>query len=147
MRSFYYFVNNRIDDAIAEYDNITEKDITWLYNLGFLMAFKGDVEGAWSQYRRAFYGTASPNVITDTEVFISEVINKYPEKVQLLFFRGLINYKVKKDYVLAAQDFEEFVRAEGSLAYPNQVSVAKKYLFLINSDLGVQSPYSDDQTE
>lgn len=136
-RSIYYFVNNKIDDAIKEFNGVDNQDVIWRYNLGFLLAYKNDISGALEQYRKAFYKEVASNIINDTEVFISEVIKDKPELIQLYFFRGLINYKAKFDYRLAKEDFEYFLNKEESKKYTILVSLANKYLLNIKKYLGI----------
>ncbi|MEK7567948.1 MAG: tetratricopeptide repeat protein [Patescibacteria group bacterium] len=121
------------DGAISELEStlpkVNNNDIAlWRYNLGFLYAYIGKIKEALEFYRKASYGIIDPGVINDLEIFISEEISKNPQLIQLIFFRGLINYKAKPDYVLAKKDFETFVNNIDSKKYPDIVGLAKKYL-------------------
>jgi hypothetical protein len=89
------------------------------------------------QYRRAAYGMVESSVVSDTEIFLTEVITENPSRVQLCFFRGLINYKVKADYALAREDFQHFLQQKSSEQYPRLRELATKYLAESKSHLGV----------
>ncbi|MFH0829426.1 MAG: hypothetical protein V1907_04640 [Candidatus Kerfeldbacteria bacterium] len=130
------FFRNDIDKAIHEFDGMNVNDATWHYSLGFLLAYQGDIIGALEHYRKTFYLETSANVVNDIDIFITEVLQERPEKIQLYFFRGEINYKAKPDYTLAKQDFETFLQNSQSSQYPQLVTLAKKYLSEIELHLG-----------
>jgi tetratricopeptide (TPR) repeat protein len=138
IQAMIHFFNGRINEAINTLADIkNNNDVTWRYSLGFLYAFKGDVDLALEQYRRAFYGNVGTNVVGDTEVFITEIMRENPALHQLLFFRGLINYKAKPDYALAKSDFEHFLATRGAEKLPRLTELANKYLSEIKLHIGV----------
>lgn len=128
MKAILLFKEDSIDEAINELIHIHNSDSAWRYSLGFLYAYKGDILDALEQYKEANAGISTPNVLNDTEVFISEEIDKKPQLVQLLFFRGLLNYKGKGDYVLAKIDFESFLASNKANKDTKLVELAKKFL-------------------
>ncbi len=140
MSSIYKFKYIGVDDAIQELvGNMSSKDSTWCYSLGFLYAFKGDADRAWENYRRATNGISDSNVVNDTEIFISEVIDEHPDKAQLLYYRGLINYKAKPDYESANKDFRVFLEHVGSNNFPDLRLHAERYLSEIQLHLSIPS--------
>lgn len=74
----------------------------------------------------------------DVDIFISEEIKKNPQLTQLIFFRGLINYKGKPDYVLAHKDFVSFLGSDGASKYPRLKELAEKYLSEIRQYIGTE---------
>ena len=136
MCAIYFFFKNDIQMAIKQLSSIEEKDVTWRYSLGFLLAFKDDIDGALEQYQKTFNKVAEENVINDTELFISDILEKYPQKIQLRFFRGLINLKAKSDYKLALDDFKYFLDNDKSENYPKLVKLANKYIQNIRLNIG-----------
>jgi tetratricopeptide (TPR) repeat protein len=131
VRAILYFKKGMVGDAISLFEDehkLPTEDATWRYSLGFLYAFEGKTSEAYEQYRRAFYGKTSPNVVNDAEIFIGEVINEYPEKIQLLYFRGLINYHAKGDVILAEQDFKLFLEKTNKDQFPDLQKYSRKYL-------------------
>lgn len=136
IKSIYLFFNDKIDNAIQLFENCNIPDPTWRYNIGFLYAYKGDIENALNHYQKTLYKEVSGNVICDTEVFITEAIETSPDKIQLYFFRGLINHKHKGDYDLAKKDFEFFLQNSNKTKYPGLYELAKKYLSEIKTNTG-----------
>lgn len=136
MLAMSHFFNQEVESAIMEIQQIEHPKVARHYNLGFLLAFKGDIRGALEEYRKAFYQDVIPSLVTDTEVFISEVIEQHSEKVHLRFFRGLINYKAKADYRLAADDFRFYLNAEDGARHNTLVELSEKYLFEIRANVG-----------
>jgi len=135
-RAIYEFlINDDIDKAINEVSNVKNPpDSTWLYNLAFLNAYKGDLTDAKRMYHKAFKGYVPSNVIFDTESFISDEIKSNPDKYQLYFARAYINYKAKGDYDLAIQDFKKFIELDKDKnKYEECVKLSKVYLEEINS--------------
>jgi hypothetical protein len=138
IKAILLFFKGEVDSAINELVNINNgQDITWRYSLGFLYAFKGDIINALEQYKKIAYGPTSPNVPNDSEVFISDILEKHPNCIQLIFFRGLINFKVKNDNKLAKDDFTLFLNKEKANSYARLVDLAKKYLKEIHEQLGL----------
>lgn len=130
-KAMVLFRKEEIDAAISILEDLDDSDPTWRYSLGFLYAFRNindDIEKALDQYRRATYKQAESNVINDTEIFLSEEIVKHPEKIQLHFFRGLINHKCKPDYHLANEDFRYFLNQDASRHFPRLRVLSSKYL-------------------
>jgi len=135
--SIIYFLKEDVDAAINELeDKDNNIDITWRYNLGFLYAYKGDVTRALENYKKTFHKIAYGNACLDSEIFISDVIKKEPSKIQLYFFRGVLNYKIKKDYELAREDFENFVKEKGFEKFPELRELTERYLSEIQLNLG-----------
>lgn len=135
-RAILFFFKNDLTSAIAELANINNSDVGWRYSLGFLLAYQGDINGALQNYQKTFYKPQTSNII-DIEIFLSEVLNKEPSKIQLNFFRGLINYKMKQDYKLAKEDFDFLVNHKDSVNFTELTTLANKYLGEINSHIGI----------
>lgn len=126
-RAIYLFFDEDIAGAINELRNINNSDVTWRFSLAFLLAYTEDVDGALENFKKIFHRPLFTNVI-DVEIFISEVLCAHPEKVQLIFFRALINFKIKKDFILARSDFELFINSEKSHLFLRLRDLAEKYL-------------------
>lgn len=87
-----------------------DANATWLYSRAFLHAYQGKMEEAVKDYRNAFKGPVpDQSVPVQCEEFIQIVLGKEPDKVQLHFCLGLINYHAKSDYEVAAKDLCEFL--------------------------------------
>lgn len=128
LRSIYYFFNKELDKAIKELSSLSSNDPTFRLNLGFLLAYRGDLNGALSNYKKTFYKSTYANVYNDTEIFISDVIEREPDKIQLYFFRGIINLKLKNDSKLAQEDFLYFINNKRKGEFRRLEKLSLKYL-------------------
>lgn len=104
---YYFLIEEDVDKAIAAFDKVD--DPLKPYNLAFLYFFKDDVVQGLRYYKRALKRDLSGNVKNELEIFITETIDRYPDKYQLLFARAFINYKCRGDYKLAMEDFRKFI--------------------------------------
>lgn len=85
-------------------------DETWRYNVAFLYAYQGNLDRAEYAYESAFSGRLNDvTVPVQCEEFIHLVLDEEPDKVQLYYCSGLINFFAKKDYAGAIRDLEMFV--------------------------------------
>lgn len=131
---YYYLIENDLDECekiLTSTKRTTEP--TWRINLAFVYALKGRLLDAKKMYDKAsrheFGGT---NVINDAEVFLTKVIEISPEKNELLFCRGYINFKLKGDYALAKKDFDVFIENSGVNTDQEVVRLTTLYLRQIN---------------
>jgi tetratricopeptide (TPR) repeat protein len=105
-------------DLLKKCQNST--DPTWRYNLAFLYAYEGQLEEANEQYRQAFKGELmNPDIPLHCEDFMQRILDKEPDKKQLHFCLGSLNYNMKRDYSAAIEDFSKFVDWSGSEKFPH----------------------------
>ncbi|GAB4318069.1 MAG: hypothetical protein Kow0074_07050 [Candidatus Zixiibacteriota bacterium] len=130
------FFEGGVDDAIRTLESIRSKEATWRYSLGFLYAYVGRIDDALEQYRRAYYGEISGEIIVELESFLTDLIEQNPEKSQLRFFRGLLNLKVKPDYDLAREDLLAFLDSDCATQFPLLQKRALNYLGEIDDSHG-----------
>jgi len=131
LRGIYYFLGKRDTKAALEEirKSKNERDYTWQINEAFITAYEGDLEGAHKLYKRASLGILQSPVPLETESFIYEIVGLEPDKVQLWYCLGMINYFIKEDPISAKQCFSKFVElAENKKVFPSSISFAKKYL-------------------
>lgn len=101
-------------------------DVTWRYSLAFLDAYEGDLDNAEKEYMQAFKGRLQDiTVPVQCEEFIQLVLQEEPNKAQLHYCAGLINYYAKGDMLAANQDFELFLREAELGRYPRQLQRAQ----------------------
>lgn len=137
VRSIFQFFFTKPEDAIEELKNLNNSDVVWHYSLGFLYAYQEDIENALIHYQKTFYKPAANNVYNEVEVFVGEIIKSEPAKAQLVFFRGIINYKIRADYSLARDDFKNFLSQTKSAAWPQLRELAEKYLQKMEDHIGL----------
>lgn len=112
------------------------EDGTWLWSKAFLEVYSGDLMNAWKTYQLAFRAPVGENIHSQCEEFIHCVLEEEPDKGQLHFALGLINYRFKSDYVAARRDLERFLDwvAKGKLKYSPQVEAARKWIRAIDKE-------------
>jgi tetratricopeptide (TPR) repeat protein len=141
-RSILYFIKDRdTESARRELSKCKKgKDILWRYNIAFIYAYEGDMAKATQQYQIAFRDKSIPeNKIFEIEEFISWILEEEPDKIQLSYCLGLINYMVKNDYVRALKDFEKFLENVIGQNFEFQQDRARKYVEDINKMLKTTS--------
>lgn len=131
LRGIYYFLSSRdIEKAKKEIRQAkNNRDSAWLWSSAFLDAYDGKLEEAHKTYQRAFRSLVTDDTALQVETFIVDVLNLEPDKIQLWYCLGMINYFYKEDMESARRDFSKFCeQAEPSGKFPKSVEFAKKYL-------------------
>lgn len=88
--------------------NIREKDVKWRYSVAFLDVYEGKFKKADQRYKQILKSNYKYAIKIDS--FIEFVLEKEPEKIQLYYVLGLINYELKEDFVLAREYFNLFLK-------------------------------------
>lgn len=138
LRSIWLFVVNRdVGGAKDEIEQCrTRRDVTWRYNYAFLLAYEGNLKKAFKEYKRASQGYCTePRVLLDIEDFICWILEKEPEKVQLHFCLGLLNFFSKGDNARALQDFERFLEVTSPDQFCEERRRAEAYIQNIHGHL------------
>jgi hypothetical protein len=92
---------------------------------------------AASRYRIAFsHPSSNPTVPIQSEQFIMDVLAEEPDKVQLHYCLGLINYYAKKDIMAARRDFHTFLSACPENVFVQERREAVRYIEQIDSAAG-----------
>ena len=104
-------------------------DATWRYSMAFLLAYDGDLDTADTWYKDAFKSTVKDvTVPVQCEEFIQVVLDEEPDKFQLHYCSGLINFHAKKDFSGAIRDFDAFLKLAPTGAFPRQAVKAGEML-------------------
>ncbi|PYV81547.1 MAG: hypothetical protein DMG05_29780 [Acidobacteria bacterium] len=138
LRGIFYFLQSRdIDSSKKEIKKAkNERDAAWLWSSAFLEAYEGKLEDAHKIYQRAFRANVTDDTPLQVETFIVDVLNAEPEKIQLWYCLGMINYLYKRDLISAKRDFEMFLElATSSGKFSRSIDFAKKYLAEIDDKL------------
>src|SRR4030067_885886 len=105
-----------------------ESDAAWRYSLAFLYAYQGRHDEAVWQYNKAFTRPCEQSLPFEVEEFIEWVLEQEPDKFQLHFCIGLINWSAKGDRERATKDFELFAAHRDAAKYPNMLKEAERYI-------------------
>lgn len=137
LRGTYLFLRDDIDGAKREIKLAkNDRNAAWQYSLAFLEAYEGNLEQAHKIYKRAFKGIVPDETPLDVEMFMCDVLDKQPEKIQLLYCLGLVNYFVKRDFTSAMRDFQAFIqKATVGNTFGSSVTFAKQYLEEVQASL------------
>ncbi len=129
-RAILFFLRDRdVDKAMKALVKVPYKrDDCWRYSEAFLYAYKGDMDKALSSYRKAFRGSVEPHVPEESEEFIHDILKLEPDKYQLWFCLGLINYFAKEDLILAKEDFNKFLGLGQEKEFQEQRRLANEYI-------------------
>ncbi len=131
LRGVHYFLGDHdIDKAKQEIRKArNERDSTWQFSAAFLEAYEGNLEQAHKIYRRAFKGIVQDDIPIEVEIFINDVLEGEPDKVQLWYCLGMINYFCKGDLQSARRDFARFIELAAPIReFSTSVGFAQKYL-------------------
>jgi hypothetical protein len=111
-------------------------DATWMYSDAFLLAYEGDLEGAYRAYRRAFQSPlADPTIPMQCEEFIQIVIDEEPDRPWLYYCLGLINYRAKGDLRAARADFATFIDRADRTTFARPIDIATEWVNEIDTRL------------
>ena len=121
---YYFLVDNNVNKAISTL--LSFDDPLKPYNLGFLYFFKGDIAQGMKSYKKAFKRGIPGKTANELEIFVSDILEKYPEKYQLFFVRALINYRIRGDFKLALDDFKTFIN-KARYKYPDLIRLSEIY--------------------
>lgn len=122
-----------IDTAIAILSKFPKnaQNATWLLNRAFLLAYKGDLTGAYREYKRAstrpteeFYD----GLINKVEDFILLMISQNNDTHQLHYCLGIINKEFKEDFLLAKQDLDKFLFETPTNTFIKEKWIANKWV-------------------
>jgi len=130
-RALWLFVVNRdIAGAKKELNKCknVHYDISWRYSFAFLLAYEGNLEKAVDEYKRAFKGEILPSVLGEIIDFIERIVQKEPEKNQLLFCLGLIYYLKLKNDLYAFEAFNDFLNSQPDKHFSPQKKLAESYI-------------------
>jgi len=137
--AIYHFLWNRNIskslELIEEAKN--SRDFTWAYSKAFLIAYNGDLTEAYRIYKRAFNKFTYSSAFLQSEEFMMEVFEEEPDKIQLLYCMGLINYFKKEDHIIALEYFEKFKEESVSKnLFKDYLVYVEKYIQEIKSKYG-----------
>lgn len=136
LRAIYAFVHDEdVDAAIAILEKHKKRsDGLWRYNLAFLFAYKGDLGTAFRHYRKAVLCDIEADALSQIEEFICWVVDRHPDKYQLKYCLGYLNWKVKGDRITAIKDFQDFLYGGNPSEFAKEREIAVKWIKVLSED-------------
>lgn len=135
LRAIHVFLKNR--DVIKSIDLLKKSpqknNGLWFYNIGFLHGYNGNLKAAIRNYRQALNFDLTPEGIFQIEDFICWVVEQEPEKYQLYFCLGFLNWHTKGDYEQAINYFKKFLESSTGSPYTQENDLAVKWISEIKS--------------
>ena len=130
LKSIFLFVKHReVKGAMATLKKCKGvSEGTWLYNLGFLYAYIGDLKRAIQRYRNAMDLPIEAQVIAQIEEFICWILGEEPQMYQLHYCLGFINWKIKGDKTQAVKDFDTFLSQGDEKEFTVERELARKWI-------------------
>ena len=133
LKAIYYFAIKNIPLAKAEIRKCQKvNDIIWRFSYAFLFAYEGNLKQAYRIYKAAFRKKYSFETIFEVEEFIIWVLNSEPEKYQLYFCLGLLNYYAKEDFRQSEIDLNKFIELADSSIYKEEIIISEEIMSKIN---------------
>jgi tetratricopeptide (TPR) repeat protein len=130
LRSIFLFLHSRdVNGAMRVLKRCKhEKEATWLLNLAFLLAYAGKPGDAIRRYRSALSLPLQPRVSVEIEEFICWVLEQEPDKYQLYYCLGFINWKLKGDTKQAIHDFQRFLELGNESEFETERNLTRTWL-------------------
>ncbi|WP_319478435.1 hypothetical protein [Marispirochaeta aestuarii] len=137
LQAIYYFKVKDLEKSFAalhKASRVSDGDYTWIYSEAFLYGYVGELDKAYTCYKKGFRHNAVKNVHIQCEDFILDVLEEEPEKYQLNYCLGLLYYFHHNDFVLAKERFEKFIeQGMKSGEYDRYIEFARNYIEEIES--------------
>ena len=136
-RSINYFVLDH-DSQMAMKEVVacrSVRDASWRYSYAFLLAYGGRLHDAKNAYERAFDRACHYSVPLQCETFIEWALGQEPEKVQLHYCLGLINWHGKGDLVQAVRDMKKFMELASDDDFPEMKRIALANIKTIEGEM------------
>lgn len=132
-----FVLHRDVDTATREIRKCSHSaDATWRYSEAFLLAYEGDLQGAYRSYSRAFDSPLNdPTVPNQSEEFIQMVLDEEPERTWLYYCLGLINHRAKGDLEAARNDFRLFLASADPNRFAFHITVATRWIEEIDAAL------------
>jgi len=137
LKSIYLFLSKRdVKSAINVLKrNKDLRDGLWRFNYAFLKAYEGNLDAAHRAYKNAFKYSYPDITPMQIEEFIIDILTEEPDKNQLYYCLGLINYYAKQDLASAKRDFQLFLDKTTEDEYSKHRKLAHNFILRIDSEL------------
>lgn len=126
LAAVWHFVANR--DVVSAKMALNKcrgaKSITWRLNRAFLLAYEGKVMSAHREYLTALKRPVEQKLLEEIVAFIDWVLEVEQDRVQLLYFLGIIMLYGMKNPASALRKFEQFMSQSTESQYASLRTLA-----------------------
>lgn len=132
-----FLVYRNIEEAIKFLKQCPRSNVdgVWHMNVAFLEAYRGNLKKSSQHYRNAINLTILNETLQQVENFIVYILSVEPERYQLYFSLGYINYKIKCDNIKALEDYKSFLSHVEAGEYVQEVELAKQWINEMSGNL------------
>lgn len=125
-----FLVYRNVDESIRLLKQCPRANVdgVWHMNVAFLEAYKGNLKKSSQHYRNAINLTIYDETLQQVEDFLVYILSVEPEKYQLYFSLGYINWKIKGDNIKAKEDYQSFLSQVEAGNYIQEAELAKKWI-------------------
>lgn len=124
-----FLTRRSVDESIGLLKKAREdSNRIWQCNMAFLYAYKGNLKQAIRHYRQASKCNFEQDNFYQIEDFINWLLEQEPEKYQMYYCLGFINWQIKEDYVLALEHFNRFLELRHETEYLQEKELAEKWI-------------------
>lgn len=131
LASIYHFLSAKdIDKSINCLNQISKqfRDAVWHFNQAFLSAYEGDLKKTIRHYRNGMNFEITTDLITKVEDFLCLIVADEPDKVQLHYCLGFLNWKIKGDHLQAGNDFRKFLSLGAAANFQKESELSAQWL-------------------
>ena len=131
-----FLVYRNVDEAIRLLRQCPRANVdgVWHMNVAFLYAYKGDMKKSSQHYRNAIKLTIYDETIQQVEDFIVYILTIEPDKYQLYFSLGYINWKIKGDNIMSIGDYQSFLSRVLVGEYIQEAELSRKWINEMSSN-------------
>lgn len=130
-KAIYVFIKTRdVDESIKLIKSCPKntRDAVWHLNLAFLEAYKGSLKTALRHYRNSDKLKIELLTLSQIENFMEYILSIEPDKAQIYYCLGYINWKIKGDNLQAIKDYRHFIEMANPSQYEEQIFYAIKWV-------------------
>lgn len=130
LKAIIAFLSQHDADAALTYiKKIREQNTAvWHLNAAFLLAYKGRLKDAIRHYRQVAHLEADIDGVSQVEDFMVWVLQQNPEKYQLHYCLGFLNWQIKGDLIQATEDFSNFLQKCPQNTYTKECQLASQWI-------------------
>jgi len=137
LSSIYIFLSAKDINKSKDYLNQIPKQVRdgiWNFNQAFLSAYNGDLKQSIRHYRNGMNFDITADLIAKVEDFLYLIVTDEPDKAQLHYCLGFLNWKIKGDHLQAKSDFKKFISLAPAGQFQKELELSTQWLNEIENE-------------